>query len=203
MSFGWGGFHEHGCACRLNRFYALTARRSVRQGTDTTRPRAHAAFSGQPGPDDLKDISMNTTTPSFAPSTVSTPALPVRTPAVRWLGLTAVTALALTLMACATRIPAPTQELALSRAAIDAAARAGAAELAPAELTLARQKQAMADTAMTQEQHDRARMLSHEVQVDARLAEAKARSRRADRAASELREDGRVLRQEINRTAPQ
>jgi hypothetical protein len=61
----------------------------------------------------------------------------------------------------------------------------------------------MADTAMTQEQHDRALMLSHEVQVDARLAEAKARSRRADRAASELREDGRVLRQEINRTAPQ
>lgn len=142
---------------------------------------------------------MNTTTPSFAPSTVSTPALPVRTPAVRWLGLTAVTALALTLMACATRIPAPTQELALSRAAIDAAARAGAAELAPAELTLARQKQAMADTAMTQEQYSQALLLSNEVQVDARLAEAKARSTRANQAAGEIREDGRVLRQEINR----
>ena len=142
---------------------------------------------------------MNTASPSRA---ISLP-LPTRSHAMRCLSLTAVTALALMLMACATKIPAPTQEIALSRAAIDAAARAGAAELAPAELTLARQKQAMADTAMTQEQYDRALMLSNEVQVDARLAEAKARSRRADRAASELREDGRVLRQEINRTAPQ
>ncbi len=116
---------------------------------------------------------------------------------VRLFGLTALT---LTLMACATRIPAPTQELALSRAAIDAAARAGAAELAPTELNIARQKQVMADTAMTQEQYDRALLLSNEVQVDARLAEAKARSTRANKAATEIREDGRVLRQEINRT---
>jgi hypothetical protein len=58
----------------------------------------------------------------------------------------------------------------------------------------------MADTAMTQEQYDRALLLSNEVQVDARLAEAKARSNRASKAAGELREDGRVLRQEINRT---
>ena len=56
---------------------------------------------------------------------------------------------------------------------------------------------------MGQEQYDRALLLSNEVTVDARLAEAKARSSRANRAASELREDGRVLRQEINRTAPQ
>lgn len=124
---------------------------------------------------------------------------PPRQQLVRLFGLTALTALTLTLMACATRIPAPTQELALSRAAIDAAARAGAAELAPTELNIARQKQVMADTAMTQEQYDRALLLSNEVQVDARLAEAKARSSRADKAAGEIREDGRVLRQEINR----
>ncbi|MDZ4103115.1 MAG: DUF4398 domain-containing protein [Hydrogenophaga sp.] len=146
---------------------------------------------------------MNTALPSLARTSTSMPNLSSSTQVMRLLSLTAITAIALTLMACATKIPAPTQEVALSRAAIDAAARAGAAELAPAELTLARQKQAMADTAMTQEQYDRALMLSHEVQVDARLAEARARSRRADRAASELREDGRVLRQEINRTAPQ
>jgi Domain of unknown function (DUF4398) len=124
---------------------------------------------------------------------------PSRHQLVRLFGLTALTALTLALMACATRIPAPTQELALSRAAIDAAARAGAAELAPAELNIARQKQVMADTAMTQEQYDRALLLSNEVQVDARLAEAKARSAQANRAAGEIREDGRVLRQEINR----
>ena len=124
---------------------------------------------------------------------------PSRQQLVRLFGITALAAITLTLMACATKIAAPTQELALSRAAIEAAARAGAAELAPTELNIARQKQAMADTAMTQEQYSQALLLSNEVQVDARLAEAKARSTRADRAAGEIREDGRVLRQEINR----
>ena len=124
---------------------------------------------------------------------------PSRQPLARLFGITALAAISLTLMACATKIAAPTQELALSRAAIEAAARAGAAELAPTELNIARQKQAMADTAMTQEQYSQALLLSNEVQVDARLAEAKARSTRANRAAGEIREDGRVLRQEINR----
>lgn len=121
---------------------------------------------------------------------------PSRLALVRLVGFIALT---LTLTACATKMAAPTQELALSRAAIDAAARAGAAELAPAELNIARQKQAMADTAMSQAQYDRALLLSNEVQVDARLAEAKARSTQADKAAGEIREGGRVLRQEINR----
>lgn len=138
---------------------------------------------------------MNT---AFTPRVQSLNTLP-RFQLVRLFGLTALTAITLTLMACATKIPAPTQELALSRAAIDAAARAGAAELAPTELNIARQKQVMAETAMTQEQFDRALLLSNEVQVDARLAEAKARSTRANRAAGEIREDGLVLRQEINR----
>lgn len=139
-------------------------------------------------------MNRTTTTALARPLTV-----PSRSHMVRLLSLTALTALTLALMACATRLPAPTQEIALSRAAIEAATRAGAAELAPAELNIARQKQAMADTAMAQEQYDRALLLSNEVVVDARLAEAKARSSRATQAAGEIREDGRVLRQEINR----
>ena len=135
----------------------------------------------------------------FTPRALHLPTPPRRAP-VRRFGLTVLAALTLTLMACATKIAAPTQELALSRAAIEAAARAGAAELAPSELNIARQKQVMADTAMTQERYGQALLLSNEVQVDARLAEAKARSARANRAAGEIREDGRVLRQEINRT---
>ncbi len=134
----------------------------------------------------------------FAPRALHLP-IPPSQALVRLCGFTVLAALTLTLMACATRIAAPTQELALSRAAIEAAARAGAAELAPTELNIARQKQVMADTAMTQEQYSQALLLSNEVQVDARLAEAKARSARANRAAGEIREDGRVLRQEINR----
>jgi hypothetical protein len=144
-----------------------------------------------------KDTSMNN--PTLAHATVS-PARP-RNPATRWLGMAALTALTVSLMACATSKPVPTQELLLSRAAIASATRAGAAELAPSELNIAVQKQALADTAVTQEQYDRARLLANEVQVDALLAEAKARSNRSAQAANELREDGRVLRQEINRSA--
>lgn len=134
------------------------------------------------------------------PNTLSEPS---RRDGVRSLGLTALTALALSLTACASRSPAPTQEIALSRAAIETAVRAGAAELAPGELSIARQKQSLADAALSQEQYDRARLLANEVQVDALLAESKARSNRANKAADELREGGRVLRQEINRAAPQ
>lgn len=144
-----------------------------------------------------KDFSMNHTH-ALRAQPLSTGS---RQQAIRLLGLTALTALTLALMACATQAPPPTQEVALSRAAVEAAARAGAAELAPAELTIARQKQAMAETAMGQQQHDRALLLSREVQVDALLAESKARSTRATKAADELREGGRVLRQEINRSA--
>ncbi|MGV3726306.1 DUF4398 domain-containing protein [Hydrogenophaga sp.] len=133
------------------------------------------------------------------PSAARTLPAPSRSPVGRRLALIPLAVLTLTLMACATRVPAPTQELALSRAAIESASRAGAAELAPSELNIALQKQAQADTAVGQEQYDRALMLASEVTVDARLAEAKARSSRANRAASELREGGRVLRQEINR----
>lgn len=146
---------------------------------------------------DQKEATMNN---PFEPHAKPLPT-PTRHQVARLLGLTALTALTLMLMACATRIPPPTQEVALSRAAVETAARAGAAELAPAELSIARQKQVMADTAMSQEQYDRALLLAREVQVDARLAEAKARSNRAGQAATELREDGRVLRQEINRSA--
>ncbi|KRB99552.1 hypothetical protein ASE11_07535 [Hydrogenophaga sp. Root209] len=147
---------------------------------------------------DLKEPSMNN---AFAPRAKPLPA-PSRHQIARLLALTALTALTLVLMACATKTPAPTQELALSRVAVETAARAGAAELAPTELNIARQKQALAEAAMSQQQYDRALLLSDEVQVDARLAEVKARSNRADKAATELREDGRALRQEIERTAP-
>jgi hypothetical protein len=168
----------------------------VRHSTDARSLALQADACGQPGRADLKDALMNNTfTPRARPLTA-----PSRQQVLRVFGLTALTALTLSLMACATRIPAPTQEIALSRAAIEAATRAGAAELAPSELNIAQQKQVMAETAMTQEQYDRALLLSNEVQVDARLAEAKARSNRANKAAGELREDGRVLRQEINRT---
>jgi len=44
-------------------------------------------------------------------------------------------------------------------------------------------------------------MLAEAAQVDARLAEAKARNVQAAKAATELREGNRVLRQELDRAA--
>jgi hypothetical protein len=66
-------------------------------------------------------------------------------------------------------------------------------------MALARDKLARANASMVEEKYERALMLAEAAQVDARLAEAKARSTQAGKAATELREGNRVLRQEIER----
>ena len=79
------------------------------------------------------------------------------------------------------------------------AATAGAAELAPAELSTARDKLARATVAVTEEHHDYANRLAREAQADANLAEMKTRNTKAQKAASELGEGNRVLREELQR----
>lgn len=95
--------------------------------------------------------------------------------------------------------PLPAEQMAVSTAAVDSAARAGATELAPTEMAIARDKLAQAKAAMANGKEQRALMLSEAAQVDALLAEAKARSIQAGKAAAELHESNRVLRQEIER----
>lgn len=97
--------------------------------------------------------------------------------------------------------PLPAEQMAVSTAAVDSAARAGATELAPTEMAIARDKLAQAKAAMANGKEQRALMLSEAAQVDALLAEAKARSIQAGKAAAELHESNRVLRQEIERGA--
>lgn len=63
----------------------------------------------------------------------------------------------------------------------------------------AREKLDRAKLAMSKEDYDTARNLAEEAQVDAQLAEAKARSGKARKAADELQEGIRVLREELNR----
>lgn len=101
--------------------------------------------------------------------------------------------------ACASSVPAPTQQMAASQAAVTSAATAGAAELAPAELSTARDKLARATAAVTEEHHDYANRLAREAQADANLAEMKTRNTKAQKAASELGEGNRVLREELQR----
>lgn len=107
-------------------------------------------------------------------------------------------ALALTLAACAST-PPPTEQLAVSTAAVASAVTAGGTELAPAETRTARDKLAQANKAMVDKDYASARVLAEESQVDAQLAVAKARSAKALKAASEVAEAARVLSEEMNR----
>ena len=102
------------------------------------------------------------------------------------------------LSACAST-PPPTEEVALAGAAVNNASTAGGAELAPAEMRTARDKLDRAKVAMTAEKYDDALLLAQQAQVDAQLAEAKSRSAKSRKAADELQESIRVLREELNR----
>lgn len=96
-------------------------------------------------------------------------------------------------------IPAPTEQMAVSRAAVNAAVNAGGNEFAPLQLKSAMEKMDGAERAMGEKNYVRARQLAEQAQVDAKLAEAAVRSAKAQKAAAALQEDNRVLRQEINR----
>ncbi|MDP3699776.1 MAG: DUF4398 domain-containing protein [Hylemonella sp.] len=108
-------------------------------------------------------------------------------------------AAALTLAACASPQPAPTDQLAVSAAAIDQAVSAGAAELAPVELGAARLKLSRANEALRANDNMQARMLAEQSQADAQLAITKTRAAKAQKAASALAEDRKVLREEMQR----
>ena len=87
----------------------------------------------------------------------------------------------------------------MSTAAVANATAAGSTELAPAEMTSARQKLDRANAAMAAKDYPLALALAQQSQVDAQLAEAKARSTQTSQAAAELQEASRVLREEIAR----
>ena len=120
-------------------------------------------------------------------------------PDMRRIGLSALIAGTSFLMAACASTPAPTEQMAVSGAAVTRAAGAGGTEMAPAEMQTAREKLDRAKLAMSKEDYDTARNLAEEAQVDAQLAEAKARSGKARKAADELQEGIRVLREELNR----
>ena len=97
--------------------------------------------------------------------------------------------------------PPPTEQMAVSRAALSNATSAGGNEFAPLQIKSATEKMAAAERAMAGKDYARARQLAEQAQVDAQLAEAMARTAKAQKAADALKEDSRALRQEINRKA--
>ena len=106
---------------------------------------------------------------------------------------------AVILVAGCASIPAPTEQMAASQAAVKNASSAGGNEFAPQLLKSAMQKLEEAERAMTDKNYVLARQLAEQAQVDAQLAGATARSVKAQTAAEAVQEDSRVLRQEIER----
>jgi hypothetical protein len=95
--------------------------------------------------------------------------------------------------------PPPTEQIAVSKSAIANAASAGGVEYAPIEMRNAQDKMDRASRAMAKEDYALARSLAEEAQADARLAEKKDESAKAQQAAVVMQENIRVLREEINR----
>ncbi len=105
------------------------------------------------------------------------------------------------LVACTGSPIAPTEQIAASTAATSQAISAGAADLAPVELRVAREKLDRANAAMGARDFEQARLLAEQAQVDAQLAATKARSIKAQKAAAVLQADSRALQEEINRNS--
>ncbi|MGZ4957179.1 MAG: DUF4398 domain-containing protein, partial [Methylobacter sp.] len=107
---------------------------------------------------------------------------------------------ALFIVGCAS-IPAPTEQMAVSKIAVSNAGTAGGNEFAPIQLRSAMDKMDAAERAMAEENYLQARQLAEQAQFDAQLASATARSAKAQNAVGAIQEDNRVLRQEIERKA--
>ncbi len=107
------------------------------------------------------------------------------------------------LSACASQKTPATADVAVSRAAVENATQAGAAELAPAELLAARDKLQQASRALADKDYKLASDLAQQAQADAKLAQSKATSAKATSAANEVQENVRVLREELDRANKQ
>jgi Skp family chaperone for outer membrane proteins len=103
------------------------------------------------------------------------------------------------LSACASQKTPATADVAVTRAAVENATQAGAADLAPAELLSAREKLQQASRALADKDYKLASDLSQQAQADAKLAQSKATSAKATGAANEVQENVRVLREELDR----
>lgn len=118
----------------------------------------------------------------------------------RWLAVLCGTVVIMAAGCSSMKTPA-TASVAVSKAAVDNAAGAGGAEFAPIEMNSAREKMALANKAMTAKNYKLANDLATQAQADAKLAQGKASSAKAQTAADALQDDIRVLREELDRAS--
>ena len=120
----------------------------------------------------------------------------------QWLGVSGVISCAALLMAGCASMPAPTEQMAVSKAAVTSAVSAGGNEFATIEMKAAQEKLERASQALEKEDYENARWLAEQAQIDAKLAEKKAQSAKAQKAANVIQNDIRILSEEINRKSP-
>jgi hypothetical protein len=94
-----------------------------------------------------------------------------------------------------------TADVAVSKAAVENAADAGGVQYAPIEMNDARRKMALANNAMANKDYKQAADFANQAQADAKLAQSKANSAKAQAAADALQDDIRVLREELDRNS--
>lgn len=111
----------------------------------------------------------------------------------------AVAAAAVLFMAGCASTSVPTEQMAVSRAAVSNAMSAGGNQFAPVQTRSALEKMESADRAMADKDYELALRLAEQAEVDAKLAAEMARSAKAQKAADALQEDIRVLREELER----
>lgn len=116
------------------------------------------------------------------------------------LGIGIIITMAMFIVSCA-GIPAPTEQMAVSKDALNTAISAGGNEFAPVQLRSAMDKMDAAERAMAEEEYEQAKQLAEQAQADAQLATTTARAAKAQKAAQELEEGNRTLQQEIERKA--
>jgi len=99
-------------------------------------------------------------------------------------------------------VPAPKEQMAVSKTEIENALSGGGNEAAPLQLKSAMDKMNAAERAMADKEYVQARRLAEQAQLDAKLAGAMARSAKAQKAVDALQDDRRVLRNELERQIP-
>jgi len=109
-------------------------------------------------------------------------------------------AAAVALAGCATT-PAPTEQVAVAKAAVADAVSAGGPEYAPGVFKSAQDKLDRGNAAMAAHEYNDARRYAEEAEVDAKLAAVTARSTKAQRAVAELELGIGALKDEIARAA--
>jgi Domain of unknown function (DUF4398) len=110
------------------------------------------------------------------------------------------TAIALSVAGCAST-PIPNEQVAVAKSSVQRAEQSGAPELAPVEMSAARQELVSAEKAAADHQVLPATQWAEKANVDAQLAEATARERRAHKAATEFDASMATLRQETQRSS--